>query len=167
MGNSPMDDTKTPRLRTRFRELFVTLHLGMSECVGKHSEVYRAALKIAGSGKARDWKEIQESSLMTGILELLNFSTPEDTYHFSTCAATKFAKAEPSVHTERLISAVLANGVDNARSFNVRYPAHRRAALERMRSAISGKHTDIVLKNGCVVSTRSSARRNVARVAAS
>jgi hypothetical protein len=26
----------------------------------KHLEVYRAALKIAGSGKARDWKGIQE-----------------------------------------------------------------------------------------------------------
>lgn len=32
----------------------------------KHLEVYRAALKIAGSGKARDWKGIQEELVNGG-----------------------------------------------------------------------------------------------------
>jgi hypothetical protein len=33
----------------------------------KHLEVYRAALKIAGSGKAQDWKGIQERLVDNGF----------------------------------------------------------------------------------------------------
>ena len=39
----------------------------------KHLEVYRAALKIAGSGKVQDWKGIQETLVDGGYPRAAEF----------------------------------------------------------------------------------------------